>query len=100
MVFGRRWGKIFPLDFKGRNSYFTGMNKTVLSEKGQVTIPKSVRDALGLKPGQALDFTVDQGEIRVRKLNPVDPAEAVFGMLKDDRSSDEILAQLRGPADP
>jgi antitoxin PrlF len=36
--------------------------------KGQVTIPKKVRDALGLKPGDQVDFVVDdRGEVVVRR---------------------------------
>jgi antitoxin PrlF len=32
-----------------------------LTVKGQVTIPKRVRDALGLKPGDQVDFVMDEG---------------------------------------
>ena len=31
---------------------------TTITTKGQVTIPKRVRDALGLKPGDDVDFVV------------------------------------------
>lgn len=38
-----------------------------LTVKGQVTIPKRVRDALGLKPGDGVDFVVDErGEVVLR----------------------------------
>lgn len=38
-----------------------------LTTKGQVTIPKPVRDFLGLKPGSKVEFTRnDAGEIVVR----------------------------------
>ena len=32
---------------------------TTLTSKGQVTIPKRIRDALRLAPGAAVDFAVD-----------------------------------------
>jgi len=40
-----------------------------LTSKGQITIPQAVRDALGLKPGQKLDFHVmPDGRIAVEVL--------------------------------
>ena len=37
-----------------------------LTYKGQVTVPKAIRDALNLKPGDRLDFFLEQnGELRV-----------------------------------
>jgi len=32
-----------------------------ISSKGQVTVPKEVRDAMGLKAGDAVSFTVMEG---------------------------------------
>ena len=44
---------------------------TTITTKGQVTIPKKVRDALGLKPGDDVDFVVgDSGEVVVRRAGP------------------------------
>lgn len=41
---------------------------TTLTSKGQVTIPKRVREALGLKPGDDVDFVVgDSGEVVLRR---------------------------------
>jgi AbrB family looped-hinge helix DNA binding protein len=39
---------------------------TRLSERGQVVIPKPIRDELRLKRGQELDVDVQNGEIRMR----------------------------------
>lgn len=42
-----------------------------LTVKGQVTIPKRVRDALGLKPGDEVDFVLDdRGAVVVRRAGP------------------------------
>ncbi|MBU4530772.1 MAG: AbrB/MazE/SpoVT family DNA-binding domain-containing protein [Hoeflea sp.] len=35
----------------------------VLSEKGQITLPKDIRDAVGLKPNDKVMFTVDDGRL-------------------------------------
>ncbi len=40
---------------------------TSLTRKGQVTIPKAVRDQLGLKPFDKLEVQVDGDEARLRK---------------------------------
>lgn len=39
-----------------------------LSTKGQVVIPKTVRDALGLEAGDSMVFAVDGDRVIVRKL--------------------------------
>lgn len=41
------------------------MNKSTLTSKGQLTIPKEVRERLGLKPGDGLLFEVE-GDDAVR----------------------------------
>jgi AbrB family looped-hinge helix DNA binding protein len=41
---------------------------TTLTTKGQVTIPKHIRDALQLEPGSAVDFTVNrEGEVVLQR---------------------------------
>lgn len=35
----------------------------ILSEKGQITIPKPVREKLGLLPGAVLEFTAQNGKL-------------------------------------
>jgi AbrB family looped-hinge helix DNA binding protein len=42
--------------------------KAKLSSKGQVTIPKSCRDQLGLQTGSVLDFEAVEGALIVRKV--------------------------------
>lgn len=46
--------------------------KAILSKKGQVTIPKSCRDKLGLKTGTVLDFEAVDGTLVARKLQQQD----------------------------
>ena len=60
------------------------MPVATLTSKGQITIPKSVRESLGLRTGDRLEFDVqDDGSVRVRKRS-VDILDLI-GMIKTDR---------------
>ena len=99
--FGLAWRprRLLGLDLRGRNSYSLNM-KTVVSEKGQVTIPKPLRDRLGIRPGQVLDFREVRGRLVAAKAAAHDPVEQVYGILKLDRPTDAIIASLRGQGPP
>ena len=43
-----------------------------LTAKGQVTVPKVVREALGLKRGDVLSWELDDQSVRLRVVSPVD----------------------------
>ena len=85
-------------DMIGKNSY-NGSMKTIVSEKGQVTLPKRLRDRLGIKPGQVLDFSEEQGKLVARKQTVRDSIDAVYGILKGQRRTDDLVRMLRGPVD-
>lgn len=40
---------------------------TTLTSKGQVTIPKEIRDELGLRPYDKMRFTLVEGKLQVEK---------------------------------
>ena len=42
------------------------MNKATLTSKGQLTIPKGIRDRLGVKPGDRLLFETEGDSVLVR----------------------------------
>ncbi len=81
-----------------RNPYTESMNAKV-SEKGQVTIPKKVRDRLGIRPGQVLDFAAEDGRLTAVKTNPESPVEAVYGILGRSVDTDALVSRLRGEPD-
>jgi antitoxin PrlF len=84
------------LDVNGRISYHSGM-KTIVSEKGQITIPKPLRVRLGIRKGQVLEVKEERGRLVMTKQKlSRDPFEEYFGVLKLGRSTDEIMKELRG----
>jgi len=72
--------------------------KSVVSEKGQVTIPKALRDRLGIKPGEVLDFEAEGGRLVAKKAAPRDPVDAVYGLIRLGVSTDQFVERLRGKA--
>ena len=58
------------------------MGITSVTSKGQVTIPKPVRQKLGIRQGTRIEFSLvrDHVELRVRS-SPADVPASGFGML-------------------
>jgi AbrB family looped-hinge helix DNA binding protein len=53
-----------------------------VTDKGQVTVPKEIRDRLGIAAGSKLDFRLEaDGTLRVRKLDR--GSAGLFGLLHD-----------------
>jgi AbrB family looped-hinge helix DNA binding protein len=74
--------------------------KAILSEKGQVTIPKPIRDRLGLRAGTAIEFQAVGGKLVGEKVEPAEDAVlAVTGIIKQSLDVDAYLAVVRGPAE-
>lgn len=75
---------------------------TTMTVKGQVTIPKKVRQALRLAPGDGVDFDVNrEGQVVVRKAGarPTgkrDRFESARGKAQVKWRTDELMALLRG----
>jgi len=64
------------------------MQQTSVTSKGQVTIPKQVRQQLGIRKGSKIEFLVvdDHVEMRVSS-SPIPLPESGFGLLKSKRKS-------------
>ncbi len=86
-------------DFKKSNHL-----KSTIAERGQVTVPKELRDKMGLLPGTVVQwelkgkyiyFSKDRDDIRAR-------IQAVTGCIKDTfpySSTDEYMDEIRGPVE-
>ena len=70
--------------------------KAIVADRGQVTIPKTLRDRLGIVPKTVLDFHEESGRLVAEKATQTDPVTRVLGCLTLDRATDEILAEIRG----
>jgi antitoxin PrlF len=75
---------------------------TTLTRKGQVTIPKHIRDSFGLQPGSEINFVVNEsGDLVVRKegadtVSSRDRFDEVLGTADIKWRTDELMALLRG----
>lgn len=73
--------------------------KTKVSERGQVTIPKKLRKRLGIRPGQVLEVDEERGRVVMSKVIQEDVFERLTGILKLDKTTDELIEEMRGPAE-
>ena len=77
---------------------------STMTIKGQVTIPKHIRDSLNLQPGVRLDFLVNQaGEVVLHKSGASskrkpDRFEAARGKADVKWRTNDLMALLRGEA--
>ena len=72
-----------------------------VTTKGQVTIPKEIRDALGIEPGDEIAFEEVDAGYKIRKKAPTtadghDPFEKYRGSAESDETMPERMRRLRG----
>jgi len=77
--------------------------EVTVAERGQITLPKAVRDALGLTKGSILKIELDGSRIVLRK-SVDDAISRARGRFKLDgfANTDDALRAIRGraPGDP
>ena len=62
------------------------MDSTSVTSKGQVTIPKPLRQRLGLRRGSKVEFVLVDDHVEMRVVStPADIPASGFGMLKSKR---------------
>jgi AbrB family looped-hinge helix DNA binding protein len=74
------------------------MPKTKITTKGQITVPKQVRERMGLQTGDELEF-IEEGSIyRIKKHISPSSLKKYRGCLKDyiGHDPDRIIEEMRG----
>jgi len=73
--------------------------EATVAERGQITLPKAVRDALGLTKGTKLKVELEGGRIVLRK-DVDDALSRMRGRLKlpPGVTTDDVMHDLRGRA--
>ena len=64
-----------------------------VTSKGQVTIPKRIREELGLEAGTEVEFILDDGSLRVRPKEP--PMERLRAIQEELSTHDIDLNRMR-----
>jgi AbrB family looped-hinge helix DNA binding protein len=68
-----------------------------IGERGQVTIPKNIREKYGLLPQIEVDFVPQEKGVLIRKKTKhVSPVDQVFGILKKNAQTDPFIESIRG----
>lgn len=57
------------------------MIESSITKKGQTTLPKAVRETLGVQAGDRVRYVIVDGDVRIL---PVRPINRLFGMLRHD----------------
>ncbi len=66
--------------------------------KGQITIPKEVRERMGIQPGDQLEFVETEGLYHLKKRIDESPFNKWWGYLKhlEGQDVDELVREMRG----
>ncbi|MBI2965105.1 MAG: AbrB/MazE/SpoVT family DNA-binding domain-containing protein [Chloroflexi bacterium] len=74
------------------------MADATVTSKGQITIPKPVRERMGLKPGDHVEFVEDHGKVHMKKKVSASPFKKFRGYLKHLKGMDpdKVLQDMRG----
>lgn len=68
-----------------------------ISERGQITIPKRLRDRLGMHRDVEVVITAtEQGLLIQKRAAAQHPVERIYGILGSGGNTDEYIEEIRG----
>ena len=65
-----------------------GMNRTAITKKSQITLPKKVREFLKVKPGDQVGFQIEDNEVKVIPVPSM--LEENFGKVRPRRTPEDF----------
>ena len=68
-----------------------------ISERGQITIPKKLRDRFGMNPDVEVEITPTEHGLLIQKRTASrHPVERVYAILNRGGSTDDYIEKIRG----
>jgi AbrB family looped-hinge helix DNA binding protein len=68
-----------------------------ISERGQITIPKPLRDRFGMQPNVEVEITpTEQGLLIQKRTAAGHPVDRVYAVLGRGGSTDDYIEKIRG----
>ena len=68
-----------------------------ISERGQITIPKPLRERFGMNHHVEVEITPTEGGLLIRKRTTAEhPVARVYGLLGRGRNTDDFIEEIRG----
>ena len=68
-----------------------------ISERGQITIPKKLRDRFGMNHNVEVELVPTDGGLLLRKRTVAEhPVDRVYGVLGTGGNTDDYLEEIRG----
>jgi len=67
-----------------------------VAEHGQVTIPESLCQRLGIEANTFLDFKEENGRLVAEKISAAERVALVYGVIQTGKTTDEVMQELRG----
>ena len=74
-----------------------GKENMKIGERGQITIPKPMREKYGLLPNIEVDFVPKKsGVLIIKKVHDKSPVDKVYGILEKQEKTDNYIEAIRG----
>jgi AbrB family looped-hinge helix DNA binding protein len=68
-----------------------------IGERGQITIPKELREKYGLFPNIEIEFIPEAEGVKIqKKTKHISPIREVYGILGKKERTDEYIEEIRG----